>query len=181
MCDGLGGGQLLFWYSVWGLTNDMVFIMWHVIRHDSPLLTWILNLIIQFISCLQTELAVVKADHRIRDCVLGKDTGSYCFCCLKDKEHTHTHTLDGRQTESILFQLQSIKVILFQGILSFYTRPSKSMMISSTGAAVSLVSTGPETDPHLLQPLRIWIQSLSVALTHKHRARERETYISTSL
>lgn len=79
----------------------MVFIMWHVIRHDSPLLTWILNLITQFISCLQMKLAVVKVDHRIRDCVLGKDTGSYCFCCLKDKEHTHTHCR--QQTDRVHF------------------------------------------------------------------------------
>lgn len=64
---------LIFSMRAVGMTNDMVFIMWHLIRHDSTLLTWILNLIIQFISCLYTELAIVKVSHRIRDCVFVKD------------------------------------------------------------------------------------------------------------
>lgn len=79
------------------MTNDVVFIMWHIIRDDSTLLTRILNYIIQFISRLQTELAVVKVSHRSKDCVFGK------------KKSTHIDTA----------QFTQVKVVLCSEIHSF--------------------------------------------------------------
>lgn len=70
---------LIFSMRAVGMTNDMVFIMWCIIRHDSTLLTWILNLIIQFIRCLST---VVKVSHSIRDHAFGKDYTKDCRECF---------------------------------------------------------------------------------------------------
>lgn len=64
------------------------------------LLTWILNLIFQFISCLQTELAIVKVSHRIRGCVIRKYSS----------QRTH---LD-------MVQFLPVIVILFSGFLNFF-------------------------------------------------------------
>lgn len=94
---GIMTSLLIFCMRAAGMTNDMVFTLWHIIRHDFILLTWILNLIIQFIIRLYTELAIVKVSHRIRDCVfwarLYTGTRGVCIFLLPEGQRPQLDTV----------------------------------------------------------------------------------------
>lgn len=143
---------LIFSMRAVGMTNDMVFIMGHIIRHDSALLTWILNLIIQFISCLQTELAIVKVSHKIGDCAFAKSCK--VFFSLPEGQRTRP-------------------IILFNGIFNFARHASIQIHDEQSNRSCTfsgLVSSGQEIwKHHLFGPLRMLNSLLVCGLdTHTH-------------
>lgn len=141
-----------------GMTNDMVFIKWHITRLDSPSLTWILNLIAQFISCQQTVLAIVKVSPRIRDCVFGESFYNVQHGVL------FVFFLPGGQRTDLQQTMQSLQIKSFyclESLTSLNTCPSEPKMVKRE---LHQAQNGSPS----VQATESWIHSWFVALTHTH-------------
>ena len=110
---------LIFSTRALSITNDVVFTMWQIIRHDSTLLTWILNSIIQFISlCTDTGLQIVFLEgivHRLLGCAFHLPEGQRPQLDRSSISTNHTH----------FYLLESLTFLR--------------LCLSQTGAALSLV------------------------------------------